>query len=364
MKTDRIAELYADPGPFASVYLDISRDMPDGNRVVELGARAAGESLAEQGAPDEIVEVVRSRLTESTHEPAPISRALVVTARGVILDELARSRPTQPTAVWDALPDVGAWIRDADYQVPFVLALVDHEGGDVSVHTSDAVAADAETSVGTPSPYEHKVASGGWSHLRYQRVAENVWIRNAEAVAAEVSKHVRAGVRLVIVAGDVHSRTEVAQSLDSVQAEVVQLETGGRAADGGEEALETAVRETLGRHAVAAKLADLHELRQHLGRNEAVATGVRDVVDALVRGQVERLLLDPDRAADFTVDPANHPGLALGAVSEPPPSRADQVLVAAAAMTGADVVITPASTLGGAPAMALLRWDEPAMSNG
>ena len=44
-----------------------------------------------------------------------------------------------------------------------------------------------------------------------------------------------------------------------------------------------------------------------------MAIGVRDVADAFVRGQVDRLMLDPQAAAvSFTLRPSDHPGLALG----------------------------------------------------
>lgn len=361
MKTDRIAPLYADPGPFASVYLDVSQDMEDGNHRVELAVRGACDALAEQGAPAPVVDQVREQLGASTHRSAPVSRLVVATERGVLLDELTRSRTEQPTAVWDALPDVAAWIEAEDGGIPFVLALVDHEGGDVSVHRTDPVVPDQQESVGKSDPYENKVAGGAWSELQFQRVAETVWARNARAVTEAVEREVRGGIRLVLLAGDVHSCRAVKDELGpSLQAEVVQLETGTRAADGGDAALQSAIREALAGQAVAAQMTELHELRQRLGRDEAVATGVGDVIDALVRGQVERLLIDAERAAEFTVEPEHHPGLSLGAITDPPAAiRADRALVAGAALTGAEVVAARTSTLGGAPAAALLRWDQP-----
>jgi hypothetical protein len=95
-----------------------------------------------------------------------------------------------------------------------------------------------------------------------------------------------------------------------------------------------------------------------------VAIGITDVADAFVRGQVDRLLIDPTAAAGFTVEPDKHPGLALGAVSELPSAiPADRALIATAALTGADVVITRSRTLGGSPAAALLRWDQPSVGS-
>ena len=66
MKTDRLAPIYAEPGPFASAYLEVSRDQEQGDRIVELGVRAVAEELAEQGAPPEVVSDVQERLLRST----------------------------------------------------------------------------------------------------------------------------------------------------------------------------------------------------------------------------------------------------------------------------------------------------------
>ena len=74
MKTDRLVPIYSDPCPFASAYIEVSRDLEQGNRVVELGVRAVAEKLAERGAPPEVVSDVRERLLRSTGQPAPISR--------------------------------------------------------------------------------------------------------------------------------------------------------------------------------------------------------------------------------------------------------------------------------------------------
>jgi hypothetical protein len=95
-----------------------------------------------------------------------------------------------------------------------------------------------------------------------------------------------------------------------------------------------------------------------MGRGESVALGVRDVADALVRGQVDQLMVDPEAAANFTLRPSDHPGLALGASTPTDEVRADQALIAAACMTDADIAVATAATMGGAPVAALLRWNQ------
>jgi hypothetical protein len=361
VKTNSIAQLLEDPGPFATAYVDVSRDMEDGKRVVELAVRGACDSLHEQGAPSSVCDEIRDLLTSNLHAEAPVSRAIVATERGVLLDEVSRARTVHATAAWAPLPDLGAWITDEENRVPFILALVDHEGGQVSVYRSSLRSADVTESVGSPNVHEHKFRGGGWSHLRFQHVAENAWMRNAEEVAAEVERHARSGVEMIILAGDPRSRSQVVETLGDVRAELVQLESGGRAADGGDEALFQEVNGVLARHVTATKLADVHALRDRLGKGESVAIGIADVIDALIRGQVDRLLIDVDRSREFSVEPPHHPGLSFGAVKDLPESiRADLALIAMAALTAADVNVTRARTMGGAPAAALLRWHQPA----
>ena len=363
MRTDQIADLYADPGPFASVHIDVSRDAENADHAVELQARAVTEQLAEQGAPESVIDALRSRLTENTHTPAPVSRTVVATeAGGVLFDELVHEHTEQPSAVWGPLPDVTAWLAVEDSNTPFVLAVVNHEGGDVAAYTSDSPDPARESSVGETSEIVNKVKGGGWGHMRYQNATENVWARNAESVVDEIRSLVHKGFRLVLLAGDPKSRSMVRTQLgDSGPAEVLDVEEGGgRSEDGGDEALQEAVRARLMEHTVARRLEVSHELKDRLGRNASVATGVKDVADAFVRGQVDTLLLDPSEASEEKLSPADHPGLVLGSATVEGPVRADLGLVAAATLTGAKVAISPRRTIGGTPVAALLRWDQPA----
>jgi hypothetical protein len=364
MKADRISQLFAEPGPFASAYVEVSREQQDGDHLAQLEARAAADLLGSQGAPASVIEQVRSRLSESTHLPAPVSRFVVANENGVLFDELTHHHVPQPLAVWDLLPDISAWLADEDSDIPFVLALVDHEGGDVRSYRTSAFTPDEDVSVVGDTEYEHKIKGGGWNHLRFQHDVENTWRHNAAEVVTEIERQVAEGARLVLLAGDPQSCQQVTALLGDIRAELIQLESGSRNADGGEEALEHAVNQALYGSVVAAKLAEVHELQDRLGRDYAVAIGVADVADALVRGQVDRLLIDPAAAAGFTVEPEKHPGLVLGAATDLPPSLpADRALIAAAAITSADVVVTRSSTLGGAPVAALLRWDQTAVGS-
>jgi hypothetical protein len=358
MDISALSQLYETAGPFASVTLDVGHDNEAGAKEHELRVRTAGAELADQGVRPEIVERISERLSETVEEPAPVARTVVATADSVVFDELLHVRVDQPVVDWGALPDLAPWVQAEDRAVSFVLAVVDHEGGDVAVYRSDVPEPVEDKPVQGETEHVHKVRVGGWSSPRYQRETENVWRRNADAVADEIESLVRGGQRLVLLAGDPRSRTEVMDRLAHSFATVLQLESGSRA-PGAEDALRKAVHDALVEHFVTERVALVHQLTDRLGRDDSVATGVHEVADAFVRGQVETLLLDPAAAAELKLTPAEHPGLALGSAPADQALRADQALIAAAALTGAQVVVSPRSTLGGTPVAALLRWDQP-----
>jgi hypothetical protein len=359
METAPLSDVFNASGPFATVLVDVSHDTENAEQEHELRVRSAVDALTEQGADDAIVSQVQQRLADLVHRPAPVARTVVANKDGVLLDEAAGFRVDQPVASYGPLPDLGRWLEHRDGVLTFVLALVDHEGGDVAVYDSDVPEPEEETSAGGETLHINKVPVGGWSALRYNHVTENVWIRNAKDVAEKVKEHVHEGVGLVLVSGDPHSKSILKDELEGVQgATVVELETGTRNEDGGDEAQQQAIREALMGQAVERRLGLHHELKDRLGQDRAVATGVRDVADAFVRGQVETLLLDTGATAELTLDPGQHPGLSLGPDLPSGPVRADQALVAAAALTGAAVAVVPSAVLGGAATAALLRWDQ------
>lgn len=358
MDATRLSDVFAEDGPFASVLLDVSRESESGAQEQELRARAAVDELASAGAPDAVLRSVSERLTEQVETAAPAARMVVANVTGLLLDEVAHQRVDQPVVSWGPLPDLAEWIRLADRNIRFALALVDHEGGDVAVYNSHVPEPESLTSAGGETHHVHKVPVGGWSALRYQHETENIWSRNADAVVTELESVIRRGVRLILVAGDPRSVGQVTDRLEKSEATVVRLESGGRAEDGGDEAQAQAIREALMAHSVARQVELVHRLKDRLGQDFAVATGVRDVAGAFVRSQVETLLLDPGETAAHEVVVQDHPGLDLGAVPSDQPLRADQALVAAAVRTTAEVVTLPRAALGGAPVAALLRWSK------
>jgi hypothetical protein len=355
MDTSTLSSLYSSDGPFATVLIDVSRDNENGDHEHDLRVRAACEELRTQGADERVIGNVRRGLSDATDLPAPAARLVVATAEGVAYQRTAGQRVDQTVASYGPLPDLLSWIERRDSAVTFVLAVVDHEGGDVALFNSEVPEPEKQESVGGEARFVHKVPTGGWSALRYQHNTDNVWARNADAVVDEIRGHVRQGNRLVLLAGDPKSRGLVRDGLEGSEVELIELETGTRADDGGDEAMQQAVRESLMRYVAQRRLALVHQLDERVGRDQGVAVGVDDVADAFVRGQVETLLVDRAAAAKTDLDLGQHRGLSLGQAGQTRVRAADG-LVAAAVLTGADVSVVPSSAMDGAPVAALLRW--------
>lgn len=359
MDISRLAAVYQADGPFATVTLDVGHDSENAAHEHELRVRGACERLTLAGAAEDVVRPLSELLGQTVGGPTPVTRTVVTNAGGVVFDDVTRQRVGQPVVSWEPLPDLLGWVRMAERNTRFALALVDHKGGDVAVYNSDVPEPEVETTAGGETIHLHKAPSGDWQALKFQHETENVWHRNAEAVGDELESVVRSGVRVVLVAGDPVSVGDVMERLEKSQAEVVQLESGTRAEDGGDEAREQAIRDALLQHSVARRLELSHRLKERLGQNFAVATGVRDVAEAFVQGQVEMLVADPDILVDHELAVKDHPGLSIGVPGDLP-VRADLGLLAAAVHTGAEVATLPRTAMGGAPVVALLRWDQSA----
>lgn len=352
---DAVKELFSRQGPFASVAMDVSLDSEAGERELDLRAREVADRLAERGAPQHVVESVRGALTEPVPQPSPRTRFVVANEDGLLLDEVVPEPTPRAEVVWAPLPDVSRLLATQEEVTSVVLVAVDHTGGAVTTYDSRELEVTDSEEVDGDELYVQKVRGGGMAHRRFQATSEEVWRDNAREVAALAQEKVRAGHRLVVVAGSAESRGEVVQALQGAPAEVVTLDRAGRNDDGGEEALELALRSVVEHHLEARREELRGRLEQGLGQARGVTAELDDVLSALVKGQVDTLVLDREALADETVVVANHPGLRLPGDQ---PVRADLAVVAAAVRTDAKVVQAPHGFVH--PVAALLRWDDSA----
>jgi hypothetical protein len=367
MDLTRLRPVFEHAGPYLTVHAEVGRTTESAAAQQESRWTTVRHELERAHADDRLVSEVGRRLQENTHADGAVRRTLVTTGDQVLLDEVQVGETHWPEVLdRDELPDLAAWAAAEDRAIPFVLVITDRLGADVQAYRALAGGvAEQETVTGSETFYITKVPQGDWAQPQFQQTAENAWEQNARLVADEARTLARRyGAALVLVAGEVRARAEVTRALESHDTgsigTVVQVESGGRAEGSSYEALWAEVRAHLAeaeREADAEVAGLLEEAR---GRGEGAATGLDEVLEALRKAQVDRLVLDLQALSERTVTAADLDGVPL---PEPAASSddlpADRALLAAGALTGARLTVLPKSLARGGGASALLRWSEP-----
>jgi hypothetical protein len=367
MRLDQIRSVLDQPGPYITLHLDVSRSTEDARQQLDARWTTTRHELEHHGITGPVLTELEERLREPTGLAGEVRRTLVATPDRVVFDEVRAGPAGWPEGVGvGPLPDVAGWLAQTDGSFPFAVVRTDRAGADIEVYLAPGGKPTQTTSVEGDTFDLTKLPEGDWAQDKYQQRAENTWHANAQLVADQLRDiDSRYRPRLVVVCGDVRARSDLAGLLSDLDASIAVSESGGRAAGVSDEALWNDVR----RHLDETRARDIDALFQELARGtaigEGVVTGPDRVADALVKGEVERLVLDLGDAHETTVDPDDHPGLALPeAALHAGPLPADQVLVAAAALTGAEVSVLPhevplpqdfALSSGVA---ATLRWDD------
>lgn len=361
MELARLRPVYDHPGPYLTVHAEVGRGAEDALDQLDARWTRVRHELEHRQVEPALVEEIGERLRANTHREGEVRRTIVAAGSEVVFDDVQAAHSMWPETVDLAeLPDLAGWLRLADEEIPFLLVQVDRTGGDLDFYRARARPRSEHESVQGATYYIRKVPEGDWAQKEFQRGAEERWKHNAREVADHVRKvAARHRPRVVLVAGDVRAVTDLEDALDGGDVPVVRLESGGRAPGVSEDALWAEVSKVLadleahGHQDIADRLAEG-------AGNNAAAVGTDAVLDALVKQQVDRLVLDPDRAARQVVRPGEHAGLALpepAAAADALP--ADRVAVAAAALSDARLSLVSAELLpqGGAEGLAaLLRW--------
>lgn len=360
MDLQQVRHVFEETGPFVTVHAEVGRTTEDGAVQVDARWNNVRQELEQHDLDDSLVEDVGERLREVVHAPGEARRTIVAAAGRVLLDEVQVGHSLWPeTTDVAALPDLSGWLTVADRAVPFVLVVADREGADIDAYQALSAGSSAGHREVEGQTFQiHKVPVGGWAQDHYQQSVENNWHRNAREVAAAVTsllEHHRS--ELVVLAGDVRARADLAELLEAPGTTLLQTEAGGRAPGASQEALWHAVEEALA-EVQATRERDLAgELERARGQGAGAAFGLQDVLTALSQSQVDRLALDLRAAAEHTVRPDRYPGLSLPRYAlEGEDLPADRVLVAAAALTGASVHLLPAALAHGGGIAAQLRW--------
>jgi len=370
MDVSFLAPVFDAAGPYATVCADVTHVTESADTELDLRVRAIAEKLTEQGAPEEVVEAVRSRLLEGNDggEAGTVrGRAVVVAADGsVVLDQQLADVPRQELAEWSPTPDLLPVLRALPGRVPHMVVLTDRTGADLTLATLPGQAEEEETVKGDTFQIR-KFQGGGWAHHRYQHNAENKWIHNAEDVAQHIASVVRrVHPRFVLLAGDVRARQILTDRASDLWSDlIVSMDEGGRAAGADREPVERRAAELVAEHE-ARDEAETVEKISSAGAHGLAVTGTAPVVEALRKAQVETLVLaDPAddekllvgaSPLELGVDQGDMDALGVQEVHSVPAERA---LVAAAVASTAGVVVVPRAAMpGDIPVAAILRYTD------
>jgi hypothetical protein len=370
MDVSFLDRVFTAPGPYATVCADVTHNTENADTELDLRVRALAEQLAVQGAPEPVVEAVRSRLTEGNDggEAGTLrGRAVVVAGNGVVvLDQPLVDTPRSESAEWSPQPDLLAVLKQVPGRVPHIVVVADRVGADITVASMPGKP-EHEESVDGDTFLMRKVAGGGWAHHRYQHTAENVWIQNMDDVVTEIDAIVgRTRPSFILVAGDQRARQIFTdRATPRMKDLIVSINEGGRA-EGADRSPIDAREVELVAEQEAAEIARTLEQIDAASAHGLAVTGLASVVEALRKAQVETLVL-ADQPDDEQLLVGESPLLigvgpddmaALG-VSDAEPVRADHALLRAAAGSDARVVVVPRSAMpGDIPVAAVLRFTD------
>lgn len=390
-----LAPAFEAEGPLASVTLDVSRGDASGEHEVELRWRELRRRLEEQGAPEDVLDLLAERATapsgrQDTGDGS--GRTVVAGAGGVVLDLVLPAAPAQDEASWGPVPHVLPAVRAAAGSTRYLLVAADHDGADLTVAVGSGVTAarpeggdavvgssvdevQARETSGADDDVLHKVPVGGTGEYTHERRVEDSWQRDAAAVASDVDDLVsRYKPEVVVLTGDDNAVSLVKERLGGAAAAIAEVVQGGGRADG---IRSEDFARTLGEVLARVQERRLQEVAdsyaQARGKDADGADGLDAVVQMLQRGQVQDVLLRDDPSSTWTLWVGPEPlqlassreDLLEMGVAEPVEVRADAALVRAAVGGAAGLVLVPGTRQDESDPLelgdgvgALLRWSD------
>lgn len=359
---DDLRSLVGWPGPFLSVYLDLTPPTEDLAEVTRLRWRELREAAEAQGAPREVLDKAEAVTTDAHRQ----GRGLCVVATAAS-DPFVRhllDPPGQNQVSWGPAPVLAPLIAERQWLQPVVVVLADRQGADITVYAAGDLEPTTSQSVQGRTHPIRKVQPGGWSQRRYQQRAEETWHHNMTLAAEEVTARARQiGARIVALGGDERSVGLLHEALPEEVRHLIRPIEVTRAEDGSSAHLVEAVRTVLRDWAADQLSHTLETYEEELGQDDRATTDAAATLAALRSSRVALLLLDLDgdqrrqawmgsTADQVAVSPEHLPGTAPAR-----PVELGDAAVAAALATGAEVQVLSADSSGPRHGIgALLRW--------
>ncbi|AEV89061.1 hypothetical protein ACWT_8052 [Actinoplanes sp. SE50] len=315
MRLTMLRRLYERPGPWASVYLDTSRDTADAARLIEQRWHAAREILAEAGCDPLTVHALEDAVLDHPARPGRHGLALFATAGEVILRQALHAPPATTISAYEPLPDAMPMVAQLAGEIHYLRVAVAPSGTAIDAAATGRL-----------------IPGGGWS----PPLTDLTWRAGAGDPADAVTELAdRTGPELILVAGAPQARPRLVTQLpDRWRERVVETENAVpvQAMTDCAEALR---RDTLAR------------LHAQLAHDGSAGNGLSEVVSYLSRGQVDTLLMidDPSSTERLWIGPDPHQlsddpeELRSAGAAHPPLVRADAAMLRALAATDASILL-------------------------
>ncbi|MGW2631564.1 baeRF2 domain-containing protein [Streptomyces chattanoogensis] len=287
MRLSFLEPLYKEAGPFASVYLDTSRDsaVKDPDAAIAVRWRHLRDDLLAEGADADSLAAVARTVGNDAMVPGTHGQALFTAHGKLVLEDELPLPPARDTAHFGTLPDTMPLIVQHAPGIPYVAVRVQYTGR----HSTDAeatVRVDAEAGVWP----EAKVAPQGRLHEEIP-VAE--WLHTAEQLGEHLDALARRnGSEVLVIAGDVWARGILARRLPkSLQGRILTA-GGGPAPQAGRALLEDHLDRLFAGRITSHDRNLLDAFLAQRAHDGASAEGLSATVEALQRGQVRALFLN------------------------------------------------------------------------
>jgi hypothetical protein len=349
MKLSFLQALTEEPGPWAGVYLDTSRDIDDPDRAIALRLRHQRDTLLAQGADHDTVSALEAVAGKDSEVPGRHGQALFATHGRVALAAALPEPPVRDTARFGVLPDAMPLALQWAPDIPYLA---------VALTRPDRLPDSAEE--GGPVLFAHQL--GRWpasraapGHRTAYRVPSQEWRHAARRLARELAEVAdREHVEAVVLrrdAGDswasgvlvnrlpVHLQNSLTVVEDDDGADIVD--------DGGRALIEGHVAAVLHGRLSTADQRHVDVFHTQRARHRTRSEGASAVVAALRRGQAQAVLVSlpvalPERLwisrepVQFALSADELEAFGAHDLLEEP---ADTVLLNAALRTGADLVV-------------------------
>lgn len=353
--------LLAASGPFASVYLDDSRDTSDAEAMLHQRWVELRERLEDAGADDVLQRHVQRAVLQGEPAVGRQGRVVVATPEEIVINAHLECPPVESVVRVSEYPYIVPAIELSRRRPPYVFAAVDHQGADITLHGDGITRTETVDGEGRPV---HKPVTAGWNgYGDLQHTVEEAVRRNVRAVAERITELADSGEpEIVFVCGEVRSRTDVVSALpDRVANRVVQLHAGAQGHRVREPEVAALMSEEFERRRTAHIVDNADRFTSEMGRRSGLAVeGLAEVCKALRAGNVATLLIGDLKDATVitgrdltTVAPDADTLSELGSAPHRV-VRADEVLPLAALTVAATLVCADVSAAEGIGA--LLRF--------